>query len=60
LQESWSIPLTEFNSKGRFLALPADIILEWRAITVANTLAYYDAATVMAVKSFRAHASFSS
>ncbi len=36
------------------LALPANIWLGWKQIAVANTLAYYDTATITTVKSFPA------
>jgi hypothetical protein len=34
------------------LALSANIRLGWKLMEVANTLAYYDTATITAVKSF--------
>ena len=34
------------------LGLPANIRLEWKSMEVGNTLAYYDMATITAVKSF--------
>jgi hypothetical protein len=32
--------------------LPANVRLGWKRMAVANTLAYYDTATIMAIKSF--------
>ncbi len=40
------------HSKGSLLALPENIRLELKWLIVANTLAYYDAAEITAVKSF--------
>jgi hypothetical protein len=40
------------HSNSRLLALPGNISLVWMAMAVANTLAYYDIATITAVKSF--------
>ncbi len=37
------------NSTGRLLALPA---LGWKLLAVANSIAYYDEATIMVVKIF--------
>jgi hypothetical protein len=34
------------------IALPANIRLEWKSIEVSNSLAYYDMATITAVKGF--------
>jgi hypothetical protein len=34
------------------LGLPANIRLKWKSMEVGNTLAYYDMATITAVKSF--------
>jgi len=36
---------------GRLLALLANIRLKWKKIVMAKTLAYYDTATIKAVKS---------
>jgi len=36
----------------RLLALPTNIRLEWKGIEVANARAYYDTATITAVKMF--------
>ncbi len=44
--------LTKLHSNGRLLALLANITLRWKQMAVANTLAYYVTATIMAVKSF--------
>jgi hypothetical protein len=43
--------LTGFNSKGRS-ALPANIRLQQKCLTVPNTLAYHDTELIMAVKNF--------
>ncbi len=40
------------DSYGKLLALFANIILEWKWIAVANTLAYNEMATITAVKFF--------
>jgi len=40
---------TELHSKGRFLALLANIRLGWKRMAVANTLAYFDALTIETV-----------
>jgi hypothetical protein len=40
------------HSNGRLLALPTNIRLGFKWMAVANTLAYYDAATIIAVKCF--------
>jgi hypothetical protein len=37
---------------GKFLALPTNTKLRWRGLEVTNALAYYDTATITAVKSF--------
>jgi hypothetical protein len=37
---------------GRLLRLPTKRRLWWKGIEVTNTLAYYDTATIAAVKSF--------
>ncbi len=38
------------HSNGRLLALPANIRLGWKSMTVSNTLTYYDTAKITAVK----------
>ncbi len=40
------------HSNGRLLALPTNNVLGWKRMAVTNTLAYYDMATIKAVKSF--------
>ena len=40
------------RSNGRLLSLPANIKLEWKRLTVTNTLAYYDTELIMTVKMF--------
>jgi hypothetical protein len=42
---------------GRLLALPTNVKLGWDRMAVANTLAYYDEATITAVKTFIAQTS---
>ncbi len=37
---------------GRLQVFPTNIRLDWKWVEVANTLAYYDTATITAVKSF--------
>jgi hypothetical protein len=37
---------------GSLLVLPTNIRLVWKSMQVANTLAYYDTAIIIAVKSF--------
>ncbi len=44
------VALMGLYSNGRFLAFPANIRLEWKWMAVTNTLAYYDTATITAVK----------
>jgi hypothetical protein len=44
------------HSNGRLLAVSANIRLGRKCLTLANILAYYDAAIVTAIKSFIAHA----
>jgi hypothetical protein len=44
--------LSVLYSKARVLALPTNIRQGWKWIEVANTQAYYDTATITAVKSF--------
>ncbi len=43
--------LIRLHSNGRFLALPSNVRLVWKWVQVANTLTYYDAATITAVRS---------
>ncbi len=43
---------TGLHPNGRLQTLPTNIKLGWRWVEVANTLAYYDTAAIMAVKSF--------
>ncbi len=45
-------PLTVLYFNGRLLALPTNIRQGWKWLEVANALAYYDTATITAVKSF--------
>jgi hypothetical protein len=45
-------PLTGLHSNIRLLALPTIIRLGWKLMEMPNTLAYYDTATIMSVKSF--------
>ncbi len=46
-------PLTGLHSNGRLVtALTTNISPEWKKTEVAKTLAYYDTATIAAVKSF--------
>ncbi len=45
-------PLLEINCDGWLSALPRDIRLEWKGQTMTNTLDYYDAAKITAIKSF--------
>jgi hypothetical protein len=40
------------HCNGRLIVLPANIRLGWKLMEVANTQAYYDMATITAVKSF--------
>jgi hypothetical protein len=44
-------PLTDSN--GRILDFPTNIRLGWRRLKVENTLAYYNTATIITVKSFK-------
>ena len=44
--------LSVLYSKVRVLALPTNIRQGWKWIEVANALAYYDTATITAVKNF--------
>ncbi len=37
---------------GRLLALPPNIRLTWKGVAMANTLAFYDTATITVVKGF--------
>ncbi len=37
---------------GSLLVLPSNIRLGWKSMQVANTLAYYDTAIIVAIKSF--------
>jgi len=39
------------HSNGRLLALPINIILRWKRMALADTLAYYDTATITTVNS---------
>ncbi len=39
---------------GKLLDLPTNIRLGWKLMDVANTLAYYDTATMTLIKSFMA------
>ncbi len=43
---------TGLHSKGRVLALPTNISLGWKWLTLTNTLAYYATEFITAVKSF--------
>jgi hypothetical protein len=43
---------TGLHPNGRIIALPANIRLGRKLMAVSNTLAYYDTATITAVKSF--------
>jgi hypothetical protein len=45
-------PLTRHNSNGWLTALPLNITVGWICLTFSNTLAYYDAAKITAVRSF--------
>jgi hypothetical protein len=45
-------PFKGLHSNGMLLALPPNIKLGWKCREVANTLAYYDTATITAVKTF--------
>ncbi len=47
-----SLVFTRLHSNGRLLALFANIRLGWKWMEVSNNLAYYDTATITAVKSF--------
>jgi hypothetical protein len=40
------------KNNGRLRACPANIRLVRKGLAVANALAYYDTATIMAIKSF--------
>ena len=40
------------NYNGKLLTLPINIGLGWKRMDVVNTLAYYDTATITAVKGF--------
>jgi hypothetical protein len=42
----------EFHSKGRHMALSTNVSLEWKLLTLANTLAYYDSKLNTSVKKF--------
>jgi hypothetical protein len=44
--------LAGLHSKGRLLALPTNIKLGWKSLTVTNTLAYFITELVTAVKYF--------
>ncbi len=44
--------LMRVQPNGRLLALPENIRLGWKLMAVANTLTFYNAAAIMAVKSF--------
>ncbi len=43
-------PLMRLHSKGRILALPKNIRLDWKRLTVTNTLAYFDTESNTAFK----------
>ncbi len=47
----------ELLSNVKLLTLPTNIRLGWKQIAVANTLAYYDRATITVVNSFIVQAS---
>jgi hypothetical protein len=42
----------ELHSNGRLLDLPVNIRLGWKSVEIANTLAFYNAAIITAVKCF--------
>ncbi len=44
--------IMELHYEGRLLALPTNIILEWKCMGVTNILAYFDRATITAALSF--------
>ncbi len=46
--QSWAPTGLRFN--GSLLALPTNIRLGWKWMEVANTLAFYDEATITAIK----------
>ncbi len=50
-------PLKGPHANGKLLGLTENIKLEWKWMAVANTLAYYDTATITAVKSIIVQAS---
>jgi hypothetical protein len=52
LESTREEPLTELPSKYKPTALPAKIRLGRKWLILVNTLAYYDTATITAVKSF--------
>jgi hypothetical protein len=45
-------PIMELNYNGWLLALHENIRLRWEWLKLANTLAYYDMAKIIAVKHF--------
>jgi hypothetical protein len=45
-------PFTGLRCNGRQQALPTNIRLGWKLMEVANTLAYYDTASIAVLKSF--------
>ncbi len=54
---NWTIfVFAELHSNGRLLALPSNIRLGWKCMEVTNTRAYYDTATITAVKSLTVQA----
>jgi hypothetical protein len=44
--------LTGLNSKSRFHALPPNIQLGWKCLTMAKNLAYFDTESIPGVKRF--------
>jgi hypothetical protein len=48
----WSTLLNGLRSKGRLIALHANIILEWKCMAAKYSLAYYDMKLITTVKSF--------
>ncbi len=47
-----SVDTQKFHSDGRPQALPANIRLGWKWLTVKNTLPSYDTKLIMAVKNY--------
>ncbi len=39
-------PITGLHSNGRLLAFPSNLRLGWKGMAVANTVAYYNTATI--------------